>query len=277
MRDYYQVEVQRRRRTLAAAVGGAPYTVQNAEASTLIAAMSVAPNDTRKAAIDTLVGSLKSTSIWSTIDRLFVFAAHDAQAARLNWVSPGGTAAAEVSAPTFTTDRGYAGNGTSSYVNTQWVPNTGTNFTQNDACALIWARSAMSGTRHGVSDGSSQACIIRMDSSTAERSLMNTAAANGTNITIGGDTGLIGLERRSADGATTIYAYRNGVFQNSAAVASVARASQAVFLGGLDASGSLANPNTMQFSAFVSAASLGDTKQGQLYAALNTYMQAVGA
>ena len=52
---------------------------------------------------------------------LKVQAAHSSQAALLNWVStsyPSST----VNSPTFTTDRGYAGDGVSSYVASGYVP-----------------------------------------------------------------------------------------------------------------------------------------------------------
>ena len=62
---------------------------------------------------------------------LKVQAAHSSQAALLNWVStsyPSST----VNSPTFTTDRGYAGDGVSSYVASGYVPSADSNWTSTD-------------------------------------------------------------------------------------------------------------------------------------------------
>lgn len=57
-----------------------------AQAAALMARMSEAPAPVRSRAIGGLVGSLISSGIWQKLDLLYVLAAHDAQAARLNWV-----------------------------------------------------------------------------------------------------------------------------------------------------------------------------------------------
>jgi len=71
--------------------------------------MSVAPSAARQLVIDALIRQLKDAGVWAKLDVLYVIAAHDIQAGRVNWKNPGTFTATEVSAPTFTTDRGYAG------------------------------------------------------------------------------------------------------------------------------------------------------------------------
>ncbi|MCJ8335736.1 MAG: hypothetical protein MJH10_16110 [Epibacterium sp.] len=84
------------------------YTFTNTEAETYVNAMTVEPNDTRKGHIDTLVGGLKTDGLWSKIGLLYLLAAHDAQAGRLNAKTPASHALVnDGSAPTFTTDRGF--------------------------------------------------------------------------------------------------------------------------------------------------------------------------
>lgn len=92
-------------------------TVWNASALAIIAAMTPPPDAARALAINSTVTSLQSTGLWPLLDALFILAAHDAQAALLNWKNPS-QVASTVNSPTFTTDQGYTGNGTSSYVDT---------------------------------------------------------------------------------------------------------------------------------------------------------------
>ena len=100
--------------------------------------MSVAPDATRKGHIDTLIVALKDAGVWTKLDVLRVHAAHDAQAARLNWVSASYDATA-VNSPTFTTDRGYTGDGATSYLDSGFNPATASGkYAQNDAHQAVW-------------------------------------------------------------------------------------------------------------------------------------------
>lgn len=118
---------------------GGSYTVVNAETTTLLAAMSVQPDQRRTAIIDTFIGALKAAGVWSKIDAMWVAAAHDEQAGRLNWKSPGSFTLTAVNTPTFTTDRGFNGNGSTSYLDTGWDRSTdGVQYTRDDAHGSLY-------------------------------------------------------------------------------------------------------------------------------------------
>lgn len=74
------------------------YEIYEAQAETdaLVARMEIAPSAARKKLIDDLIVELKSWGIWQKLDLLYILAAHDAQAARLNWVKWTGTVTNEV-------------------------------------------------------------------------------------------------------------------------------------------------------------------------------------
>ena len=133
----------------ARAGGGVSY---EAEALTYFAAMSVAPDDTRKGHLNTLIASLKTAGVWAKLDGLYIMAAHDAQAARVNAVNPASVATANGTI-TFTTDRGYAGNGTTGYLNTGFNPTTAPSpkYARNSAHMGAWSRTAVNaGVEIGV-------------------------------------------------------------------------------------------------------------------------------
>ncbi len=87
----------------------------------LIARMTAAPDSARRGQIDALVRALKIAGIWPKLAALYLTAAHDAQAARLNWVS-GSHDLTEHGALTFTADRGYTGDGSTGYLDSGWSP-----------------------------------------------------------------------------------------------------------------------------------------------------------
>jgi hypothetical protein len=80
-----------------------------------------------------LVVDLKSAGIWSKLDTFAVFATDgDSDFALIDWIRL--TQYTAVNSPTFTTNEGFMGNGTSSYVDTNFNPSTsGVNYTLNDA------------------------------------------------------------------------------------------------------------------------------------------------
>src|SRR5215813_10721680 len=87
--------------------------------------------------VDDLIVGLKADGIWTKLDRLWLFAAENAKTALTDLV--GLTLATAVSSPTFTIDKGYAGNGTSSYIDTGFNTSTsGVNFTLNTSHLAVW-------------------------------------------------------------------------------------------------------------------------------------------
>ena len=74
--------------------------------------------------------------MWSKLDFLYVFAAetNGGGEALLNWVNPGTYNGLLVNAPAFTVNAGFKGDGSSSYINTQFNPSTaGGKFSLNSA------------------------------------------------------------------------------------------------------------------------------------------------
>jgi len=258
--------------SMGAAMGAAPYTVVNAEATTLIAAMSVAPSEARKQAIDTLVGALKTASVWSKIDAMWVLAAHDEQAGRLNWKLPGTYTATVVNSVTFTTDRGFAGDGVSGCLDTGFAPAThGVQFTQNNAHLGVYQRT---GGSNGNEPFSANNATIRHavagGTGTATRSNLNSA----TSITgaAGGTQPLHGMGRRND--ASNVSIMRDGA-QVTAPTAAASAAIQASNMRiGVRANGTFV---THQVAMAHLGAYLDDTESAALYAAANAYMVTVGA
>jgi hypothetical protein len=72
---------------------------------------------------NTLVEDLKTAGVWSKLDLFYVFATDgDSDYATLNWKTPASFQATKVNSPTFISNEGYQGNGSSAYLNTNFTP-----------------------------------------------------------------------------------------------------------------------------------------------------------
>jgi hypothetical protein len=171
------------------------------EADTLFAAMTSQPDATRKALINGLIAGLKADGIWSQLDLFYITAAHDAQAALLNWKSPGTFDLIAVNSPGFTVDRGYTGDGASSRLRTQYIPSThAVNLTQNSASAWVWSRTAAAASTTigdiGNTTGNRISVVARNnvdnqrtwinDTTASDRAVVTGAGLSGTSRTASG-------------------------------------------------------------------------------------------
>jgi len=195
------------------------YPFVNAEATALVAAMSSPPDDARKAIIDTLVGALKTAGVWTKTELFYDLAAHDSQAARLNWISPGNNTLTEVNSPTFAADQGYTGNGTTSYLSAGVNLSALTLYLQNDAHAGVWFRTAGSVAKYGLGTDTGTILLVSGNLGATERLTRINTQTNLTsndNITTGH---VVAVRRDSANQ----FSYRNGAGEATGAQASEAR------------------------------------------------------
>lgn len=255
-----------------AALGGASgYSFTNAEAAAVVAAMSVAPDDTRKGVIDTLVGALKAAGLWTLLDLLFVPAAHDEQAGRLNWKSPGNFTLTAVNSPVFTTDRGFKPNGTTSRLTTTWDAATnGVNFTQDSA--HLGCYSLDDGVSADSSDwGAGTSGWSHMRARAGTSAVARVTGGSQITYTADGVTApfhIMAIRRVS----TTIRLWRDGVERTTGASTSSALNTNDWSLG--NAAGGFADRT---IPAAHNGAALDDTQAAAINTCLYAYMVAVGA
>ena len=96
-----------------------------------------APSATQQTLQNTLVTDLKTAGVWDKLDLFYVFATDgDSDYATLNWKIPASFQATKVNSPTFTTNGGFTGDGSSSYLRTNYIPITDAiNVTQTSISA----------------------------------------------------------------------------------------------------------------------------------------------
>lgn len=254
--------------------GGASGPSHDSAASAYFAAMSVQPDATRKGHLNTLIAGLKADGIWTKLDWLAICAAHDEQAGRVNAVNPAQVATAPV-APTFTTDRGFTGNGTTQYLDSGWNPVTAGSpkFVQNDAHMGVWC-------------GTDATAFNYCDVGYYGRSMV--VARSGTNLSTypnaaGGATAAlspatsVGHSLWTRRGAASVEMYKAGASIGTSTIASAAPLSANFFICAGSSGGAPAGFSPRRIQAVHWGSQLSGSEAAALYGRLAAYMTAVGA
>lgn len=252
---------------------GAPaggYTFINAEAAALVAAMTVEPDDTRKALIDTTIGALKAGDVWNSIGILCVFAAHDSQAARLNWKTASAYASV-VGTPTFTADRGYnTPSGSHRLTGGEWYTNSGGLFTYTSQHHGSWvhedAANPLNRQLYAQDDTVQYQSVPRFSTTTAFVELADQQGSGGVGGSAAGWT-------LATTGANT------GLYKNNSLLTSSFFGNQ---LGQSNRSwralsDAFSNASPHRLSAVTAGGPLTTAKMTAYYNAMLAYMQGVGA
>ncbi len=180
----------------------------------LINAMTVEPRRARTFLIDDTITALVDAGLWAKLDALWMFAAHDGQAGRLNWKTPGTWTMTAVNSPVFTADEGYAGDGASARLE-PGVAWSGLTQFQLDSAHIGYRIS-------GGTDASSNASAIgSVTGSTSTRSRPRDSGAGGnfaanintTTVSAFGTSHgtIMGTFLATRRGATELEGYVNGV------------------------------------------------------------------
>lgn len=249
----------------------------DADASAVFGAFSVAADDERKNQIDTLVTSLKAAGVWSKLDSLFVFAAHHEQAARVDWKAVSRIATA-VSSPTFTADRGFTFNGSSSYLALGFNPSThGVNLTGTSGTHGVYSRTNATSDGSAYGATSSSTVNVNMFPRTVAGNLQGALghAASGAQVAIADSLGLSVYERDS----TTAELFKNGVSVSNTTPSSPGSTAVnlELFIGCRNGSGAPTAYRPFEAALFFAGGVLTDTEQGDFYDAVQAYMTSVGA
>jgi hypothetical protein len=219
------------------------------------------PSESQQLLQNQLIVDLKDGGIWSKLDIFYVFATDgDSDFASINWKDPNNFEITEVNSPTFTTNVGFTGNGTSAYLNTNWsVSNDSVNFERNNA--TIGAYGVLNGTydvgvRVGFNNSMShlfQAGSIRLNGDAASAS-----SGVGTHLLQHNRTSLLDVSQ-----------YINGVLTNSAISTSDPLANLQAYILALNANGEALFFNSNTFNVVYFGANL-ESEAADIYTAIYT-------
>lgn len=259
----------RRRRRIMVALDDDSYVADNAEAAALFGRFATPATDARKALIDTFIGALKDAGVWTKLDFLHVMAAHDAQAARRNWIADQYNLT-EAGGLTFAADRGYAGNGTTGYLGTGVLASALTLYTQAAASLGAWALTAGTAARSimGTQPAGFSIRVQNNAGATERGTRINVSSSHAVDDNL--TTGFVVATRANS---TNVSSYRNGAGGSDVVVAGAdARSTEEVTY--LRSAGSYGD---MQAAIGFAGGHLTAGEVSDFYNAAHAYLQGVGA
>lgn len=245
------------------------------DAEALFARFLVQPDTTRKQLISDRFVAGKATTWWSKLDGLWVFAAHAPEAGRLNWLRNKYNCL-PVNDPTFTIDRGYEGNGTTSYIDTQFNPFVeaplGSNFQLLSASLGIRcnSESASQSSIAGAWDGTTG---ITLNPRTAQNGLAGRLNQRGQSTAVLPQPTAISLTAITRVQQTAPIIYWNGDKRGgSGQGADTVLVDRNIVLGGISSTSLRAN----QFSFAFVGGGMTDAEMVSIYDWWSVYRTAVG-
>ncbi len=242
------------------------------ETTAYLAAMAVQPGLARAALLDALIVGLKADGLWAKLDWLMICAAHDEQAGRINAANPAQIASAPV-APTFTTDRGFTGNGSTQYLNSGFDPASGSQkFTQNDAHMGVWiGTNVQSSAQFDL--GNTRATIVTRTSGGLQVRHNN---ATGVTKALGAATS-VGHSVWTRTGATASEMFKEGASIGTDTAASVNPTTGGFLICAASNSGTPGSFSTRRVQAAHWGSKLASGEVAMIRTRLAAYMSAVGA
>lgn len=226
----------------------------------------------------TLINGLVADGTWALLDALWVPATQDSTTALLNLLSAS-FALTLVNSPTFTANQGFAGNGTSSYMNTNFVPSTnGVQYTLNSASYGVYDRTSRlvdSGEQMSVISDS-LANISKMsvwiDTDNRDMRINESIATSTTASATGGASA--GFYAAVRTGATAAAIFKNGSSIATGTGAATAKPTVSFFIDARNNEGVAGNFSSDQIAiAFVGSGSI---NQSSFYTRLQAYMTTLG-
>lgn len=227
----------------------------------------------RRIVVDQLVYALKVGGIWTELDRLWLHAAENVQQATIDLVVR--STVTLINSPTFTVDRGYTGNGTTSAVSSGINSNAGgLKYLRDNASEGAWVvtEAANTGGVDFAWDYGAFSMFIGRFSPSLIRWEINAALNDSGTAAHGGNT--TGLFHSQRTGANTSRLLRNGVQMHTSPASSQALQAKPFGTHAYIAGGP-SNFSSSQIGAHFFGSSLSG-KEAAFYNAMRAYMTAVG-
>jgi hypothetical protein len=204
-------------------------------------------------------------------DRLGIMGLQNSIAARTSFVNPTSTMLTLVNSPTFTAGLGYNGNGTTSYLNTNYNPNTqGVKYTLNSSSIFIYSRTNLNSTvlDIGCSVAGNQSILDIRDGGSFFSGINQVGNISSANS----DSSGLFVGRRTASNA--VAQFKNGVQTQTGAGVSTLVPNLNFYVGCLNNSGAAALFSPRQLSAY--GCGSGVINQSTFYTALQALATTLG-
>lgn len=215
------------------------------------------PSASQRLLQEQLLIDLKAAGVWSKLDTFAVLATDgNSDFALIDWKRLSQYTA--VNSPTFTTNGGFTGNGTSSYIDTNYNPSTSAvNYKLDDASRIYWVDNRSSGNWEDnlsgtAISGNNNTTLIRINSGTTS---MNSAV----------DLRVDGFKSLNRTSSTNLEIFNNTTQFSRTATSTTIPSNNQVFLR------SVTGYNASRFRIYGMGASV-VSENTNFYNAINTYL-----
>ncbi|MVO95073.1 hypothetical protein [Rhizobium leguminosarum] len=245
----------------------------DADVAAFLARLTTPPTTDRASLYNTLILSLKSAGVWSKLDALYIFAAADSQAAGLNLVNSNFTCT-PFSSPTFTPDRGYAGDGSTSYVDTNYDTGDSANIKLQRNSATLGVYANTSTAAADVRECGSRNFAATTFGSTSGMSFRSAATNTDTTVTTFANS--VAMSATSRSNVSNHDTYRNGVFVETLTRTSVVLSLSHLLVGCFNNNGVPSQFSSRRVACVFAGSSMTSGELLAAYNAIHTYLVAVG-
>jgi hypothetical protein len=223
-----------------------------------------------KTYINTFITALGTD--FAEFDRLWIHGLANSIAARTSLANPTSTMITAVNSPTFTASQGYNGNGTNSYLNTNYNPTTnGVKYTLDSASIYVYSRTNLNAFKIdiGHTNSTSYACLDLRDAGSFYRSINEIGFVSP--VVVANSLGLFSGVRV---GTLDVRSYKNGVSLLNNTTASSTLINNNMYVLALNNNGptSFYSPRQLSLSAIGS----GVVNQSTFYTAVQALGTSIG-
>ena len=227
------------------------------------------PSAAQQTIQNTLLSALKSSGVWDKRDIIYILATNgDSDFATLNWKDPATFQCTKVNSPTFTTNDGYTGNGTNSYLNTNWSQSEAVQLTLSSASYFIVTKGTGNKVEFGGGDGGDNTVILFSGGYNQYRVM--TAAVNTSSPGIGKF-----FARR--DGTAISLWKNNSSFDSTTVSLTTPLSTRDTLICAYNLSGTPTEHSTTTVRLLALGSALNDTEKTAEYDAITTYLNAIDA
>lgn len=230
-----------------------------------------------QAALDNLLAGLDTDALLSKLDRLWHTGFGDVSGDAYRCLKTRNTAT-PVNSPTFTRRQGVAGNGTSSYLNSNYIPSAaGNQWALNSSTGIVYVRSLVSSPSGRFFGGNTttndQSGLLYNSGETRVFSRMNNVSSSGLNApNRSPETGYMAAIRNSA---ADLDLRVNNLF-STVAVASNTITGRSLFIGARNNNNTAADFNASQISLVAFGSGFSSIDWDNFRSRLNTFHTAIG-
>jgi hypothetical protein len=225
-----------------------------------------------------LVKQLKVYKLWNQMDVFYVFACEQELFATLNWKSPTAHQIVRVNSPSFNPNKGFQGNGSTSYLDTNtYNGSSGALFDETDASIFIQISniSPSSGYDVGTNGGSgSQKTVLNVRTGSDQYYLtINRSTATAVGTSSEGSGSHFYHLRRNSSGSQVLY--KNGSLLATQSATSSGVSTRPFYIGAYNNGGTAINFSSRRYGCFGAGSAFSGTSYVDLYNVWNAYYSSI--